>query len=397
MNSETFGTEPIALLNPLNRGLENGRAVDSARRSAIGSRIRGLENFGKVFAIRPGESVLILADPLLDPRVIEAVYALASSRGASCRAILERSTRVEKVPEEWMDAIGKADFVVSTWFNSVLDPYFVSLRRKGQRWVKITYFRNIELLESPQACFPLDVLGEILKATARKLPARGAFELRFFDEVGSDFRIQYTQEMRENLLTQNRWRGDVTAGQPGSYAQYVPLHGPNLWDRTTVKMNNEAAVQMSGVVYAQWAVGFDKPFNERIGIRFVSDQVVEVIGSAPEAAILRADLVGGRLIELGCGFNPAARRHDIYPAGSNAPGALHFGIDLPNPSRYIRLTMPDWEEPAVHHDLCMFDMSVVAGDQLIIDKGFLTALRDEEVVRSAAAYGDPLPLLEGAH
>jgi hypothetical protein len=45
----------------------------------------------------------------------------------------------------------------------------------------------------------------------------------------------------------------------------------------------------------------------------------------------------------------------------------------------------------------MFDMSVVAGDQLIIDKGFLTALRDEEVVRSAAAYGDPLPLLEGAH
>ena len=60
-------------------------------------------------------------------------------------------------------------------------------------------------------------------------------------------------------------------------------------------------------------------------------------------------LVGGRMIEGGgCGFNPKAPVHTVYPAGSNAPGVLHFGIDLAKPSDYIRKVMPDWEEPPVH-------------------------------------------------
>ena len=57
--------------------------------------------------------------------------------------------------------------------------------------------------------------------------------------------------------------------------------------------------------------------------------------------------LGGRLIELGCGLNPKAPRYTIYPAGSNAPGALHFGINLAHPSDYILRTMLQWEEPPV--------------------------------------------------
>jgi len=129
---------------------------------------------------------------------------------------------------------------------------------------------------------------------------------------------------------------------------------------------------------------------------FKDRKVIEVSGGSDEAAILREMLVGGTLIEGGgCGFNPKAPRNTIYPAGSNAPGALHFGIDLAKPSDYIRKVMPLWEEPPVHQDLVTFDTTVTAGANTIIDRGFLLALRDADVVEMAQRYGDPVDLLEG--
>ena len=96
----------------------------------------------------------------------------------------------------------------------------------------------------------------------------------------------------------------------------------------------------------------------------------------------------------GCGFNPKAPRHTVYPTGSNAPGALHFGIDLVKPSDYIRRVMPDWEEPPIHMDLITLDSTVHAGSNMLIDRGFLCALRDPNVVELAERYGDPIELLE---
>ena len=152
---------------------------------------------------------------------------------------------------------------------------------------------------------------------------------------------------------------------------------------------------MEGVLFPQWAVGFPRPFDERIAVEFEGDTIRRVQGVSPEAGILRDMLVGGRLIEGGgCGFNPKAPSQTIYPAGSNAPGALHFGIDLAQPSDYIRKIMPDWEEPPVHMDLVTFDSTVLAGDQALIDDGFLLALRDPSVVAMAERYGDPTEMLE---
>jgi hypothetical protein len=102
------------------------------------------------------------------------------------------------------------------------------------------------------------------------------------------------------------------------------------------------------------------------------------------------------LIELGCGFNPKAPRHTIYPAGSNAPGALHFGIDLARPSDYILRTMPQWEEPPVHMDLVALDSTVTVGDEPLIDGGFLCGLRDPAVRAAAEKFGNPVELLETA-
>ncbi|MES2282926.1 MAG: hypothetical protein V4542_16045 [Pseudomonadota bacterium] len=355
-----------------------------------------LENFQRTFAFGQGGKVLLLTDPLLDTRVADAVMGLARARGATVRQYMETSSQVTEVPELVKALVADADFVVSTWFCSIFDPFFIAQRAAGQRWVKITYFRDLDLLHTPQARFPAELVGEIIRATAQRYPAGKDFTVKFSDVRGTDFSIYYTPEMRQLLQAGNRWRGKMFADEPGCYVHYLPTHGPNLWDRTAHRNDAKAPVTMSGTLYPQWAVGFVKPFAEKIGCRFESDTIVEVTGESEEAHILREMLVGGRLIELGCGFNPKAPRHTIYPAGSNAPGALHFGIDLARPSEYILRTMPQWEEPPVHMDLVTLDSTVQVDGKSLIDAGFLTALRDPAVRAAAEKFGNPIELLETA-
>ena len=363
----------------------------------VGTRnyFQALDNFTRVFAFKPGDQVLILADSLLDMRVVDAVTGLAKARGAKVRVYIEPDTKCPAVPESVRPLVEQADFVVSTWFCSILDPFCIGMRKQGQRWVKITYFRDLDLLHTEQARFPIDLVGEITRATAARYPKGVDFDLRFTDSRGSDFKIHFTPEMRERQLGTNRWRGRMTADEPGCYVHYLPTHGPNFWDHNSVNNDLSVAVQMSGVLYPQWAVGFARPFSEKIGVHFDNDTVIEVTGVTEEAVILREMLVGSRMIEGGgCGFNPKAPRHTVYPAGSNSAGALHFGLDLAKPSDYIRKVMPNWEEPPVHMDLITLDSTVTAGDNVLVKDGVLAALRDSSVVELAARYGDPIELLE---
>lgn len=370
-----------------------GRAVDYPK-ADLASYVQALDNFHRVFAIRGGDHVVMLTDPLLDPRVVQAIQGLAKARGATFTAYMGHSTRYTRVPEEAKALLERANFVVSTWFASVCDPFCIGLRRdKGQRWIKITFFRNWDLLNTPQARFPIDLLGEIIRASSRLYPDAGEFDLCFSDTRGTNLKIHFTEAMRQQMKGNNRWRGHNFGDEDGCYVHYMPTHGPNLYE-TTMLGRAKGKVAMSGVVYPQWAVGFDKPFEEKIGVEFKSDEVIAVHGKSAEAQILREHLIGGTLEELGCGFNPKAPRFDIYPAGPNSPGGLHFGINGKKESEYLRRVIPNWEEPHIHTDLVTFDSTVTAGNGLVIEEGFLKSLRDPEVVKAASRYGDPIELLE---
>ncbi|HEX4885099.1 MAG TPA: hypothetical protein VFX05_13235 [Casimicrobiaceae bacterium] len=372
-------------------------AAPGAKRelAATADRFQALDNFFRVFAVRQGERVVMLVDPLLDRRVIDAVRGLAGARAASVEVYMAPSTRLPGVPDSVKPLLEQADFVVSTWFCSIEDPFNVALRRRGQRWVKITYFRDLDLLDTPQARFPVDLVGEIIRATARRFPQGEDFTLRFADRRGTDLAIPYTSAMRDAMFAGNRWRGRMCADEPGCYVHYLPTHGPNFWDSTAMRGDTDARIAIDGVLVPQAAIGFAQPFAERIEVVFRDRFVTEVRGHSDDARVLREMLVGGKLIEGGgCGFHPKAPRHVVYPAGSNAPGALHFGIDLPRPSDWIRRTMPDWEEPPVHQDLVTFDTTVTAGTTTVIEDGLLLALRDPAVVAAASRYGDPVALLE---
>lgn len=356
---------------------------------------QALDNFFQVFAVKRGETVLLLSDPLLDPGVVQALQGVCRSRGAELNVFMAAHTRLPAVPEEVKPLLRKAQFVVSTWFCSIEDPFNVALRKEGQRWVKITYFRDLDLLNTPQARFPLELLGEIIRATEKRFPVKRDFVLHFADPRGTDLRIPYSAAMRDSMFSSSRWRGKMIADEPGCYVHYLPTHGPNLWDSTAMKLSSSKELAINGVLYPQIAIGFERPFSEKIAVVFKDCVVTEVFGESPEAGVLREMLVGGKLIEGGgCGFNPKASRREIYPAGSNAAGALHFGIELCRPSQWILRYLPDWEEPPTHQDLVLFDATVNAGSTPIIENGFLCALRDPEVLEMAKYFGDPASLLE---
>ena len=123
----------------------------------------------------------------------------------------------------------------------------------------------------------------------------------------------------------------MTAEEAGAYVHWVPTHGPNVYDRTTLgkKMDRGATRNdVNGIVYPQSAVGFPKPFTEKIGVVFENDRIVEVRGHSEEAVILRDMLVGGRLIELErdateCGVRLGVKRvnrHDALVDRAEAGG-----------------------------------------------------------------------------
>lgn len=358
---------------------------------------QAIDNMISVFAIRPTDEVLFLTDPLLDRRVVDAIAGVARSRGVEPREFMAASTQVSSCPPEVRGLIEKATFVVSSWFCSVNDPLFLKWRREnGQRWVKITYFRNLDLLHTPQARFPIDLVGEIIRATARKYPKDHDFDMTFSCPRGSDLVIKFTPGMVRNMLANNRWQGKDKAIEDGCYVHFMPTHGPNIYDRVCFGRDPSAHGTMQGVIFPQWAIGFEKPFEENIAIEYKDDLVTKVVGKSLDAEILRDMLVGvdARLHELGCGFNPKYPRYKAYPAGSNAPGALHFGTDSNKPNEFLARRVPKWEEPHTHQDCVVFDMTVKVGNTALIDNGFLTALRDPEVIAAASRYGDPVELLE---
>jgi hypothetical protein len=361
----------------------------------IRNRFQAIANMNQVFAIQPGERVAFLTDPLLDRRVVDAITGIARAKGATVREFMWHSTRNTEILAEARPLVEDSDFVVSSWFASTGCPFANKMRREhGQRWVKITFFRDLDLLDTPQARFPVELVGEIIRATARMYPRETDFDMRFTDPRGSDLTIKFTPKMTENLLGITRWKGINTADAPGCYVHYLPTHGPNLYGFVAHKREAKAYAEMDGILYPQWAVGFPHPFEEKIGVEFKDDFIVKIHGKSNDADHLREYLIGGRLQELGCGFNPKAPRFQVYPAGPNSPGGLHFGCNGVKESAYLRRAMPNWEEPHIHMDFVTFDSTVTAGNTTLLDNGFLMSLRDEQVVAAASQYGDPVDLLE---
>src|SRR3954453_11652396 len=61
---------------------------------------QAIENMIKVFAVRPGEEMLFLTDPLLDRRIVDAITGVANARGVFPREYMAPTTQIMDCPEE---------------------------------------------------------------------------------------------------------------------------------------------------------------------------------------------------------------------------------------------------------------------------------------------------------
>ena len=81
------------------------------------------------------------------------------------------------------------------------------------------------------------------------------------------------------------------------------------------------------------------------------DMMIEVIQSAaPQAKAARVEsLAASTALRAALSGRWVLPDPTTYPAGSHAPGALHFGIDLVKPSDYITCLMPPVIRAAITH------------------------------------------------
>ena len=304
------------------------------------------------------------------------------------------TTQLHDCPTRRVPLVEKATFVVSTWFCSVNAPLFIKLRKeKGQRWVKITYFRNLDLLQTPQARFPVDLVGEIIRATARMYPTDHDFDMTFSDPRGTDLVIKFTPEMVKNLHTENRWRGKDKADEDGCYVHYLPTHGPNIYGRTCFRRDPQrASPTWAASSIPQWAIGFDKPFRDKVGIEY-KDGVVREGARQVDGGRDRARHAGRRRTRR-CTSSAAASIRNIRASRPIRRARTRRARCISAPTRTGRANsctrqVPRWEEPHTHQDCVVFDATVKVGNTTLIDNGFLMALRDPQVVKEAEQVRRP--------
>ena len=84
---------------------------------------QALDNFTRTFAFRAGDRVLLLTDPLLDPRVVDAVSGHARARGAVVRQYPTMPGAYKALLDAKVDAVIN-DYGQSRWYVKNNTPKF---------------------------------------------------------------------------------------------------------------------------------------------------------------------------------------------------------------------------------------------------------------------------------
>ena len=125
------------------------------------------------------------------------------------------------------------------------------------------------------------------------------------------------------------------------------------------------------------AAGYGTPV-EPVELRIADGEIVDVIGSDPVAARLRALFervpTAANVAELGLGLNRLCRRNGDYEEEKKAAGAAHLGIgsDIAYGGTF---------HCPVHLDLVLYDVSVVFDEQPVVTEGVLSP----EILAAGAA------------
>ncbi len=347
-------------------------------------------------AVREGETVTILTDTLIPDVVAEAVLAAVVEAGARPAVFT-----TEPPGLRWREgyepaaplraAVYGSDVVIQ--LKSVEAQTYPRLQETsciehGVRWVKVPAATMPEVLASPYARFPYDVMALMTQKIfeqwtwGARTPGPARKTIRVTAENGTDLTATYDPRYVVNT-------GFLPA--PLRAGQWNQLCGATVGIELFYDANG--VVVLDGLhgeeeYKALPPVGSDVVYPLSQPIRWIFEGKYATIEGGPEAEIMRriVDRAGTQaaraLCEIALGVNPKA------PLGSiptRHAGVTHYAIG----STRGRTPTPELEDAPVHTHGHIHMATVEVDGEPTIERGRLLVLDDPEVRATAAKHGDP--------
>jgi hypothetical protein len=190
----------------------------------------------------------------------------------------------------------------------------------------------------------------------------------------------------EEVRVQSRLGTDLTFHDLRVDTDNGPLAEPGMWSPFPYGGVNWYPGDTEGVAVIEESTVTGRPTTP-LRVHLSGNQVVGIDGG-PEAALVEAFSPSGYYLRHAfIGLNPKVRLGDApqFEREKHA-GAFYCGLDA--------LTAADRSGPGYAHCDCQFDVPTITVDgNLVVDDGYLVALRHEGVRNTAARFGDPDRLL----
>jgi hypothetical protein len=346
----------------------------------------------RIAHVQSGDKVVFIADRGVDMGVAHAVWGGVNSRGAHFHLCMVEEPTIWSVPELFEETVSKADIVFHCWpgGNGALAR---KLRKeKGQRWISMTYARDLDTFISQATLFPIELMAMLITKTFQRIDKGRDVLVRITDPKGTDLAFPISTKELAMMRKIPFWQGKLIADYPGARSTIPLTHGPNIFHSGM----GMAARSANGIVIPDSIAGFhgaysggfgDSAFAQPVKLHFENGKCSLVEGGW-EAQVVDGLIqgMGRELNEVGLGFNPKFPTDSgkiTGMAGSNHAGAVHIAVGVPGAAL----------GSAEHVDACLFQATLKVDDDIIIDRGRLTVIDDEEIRTMAKEYGDPNTIL----
>jgi hypothetical protein len=331
--------------------------------------VPGTSNLMEYLAVSADDELLVMAEYPVDPVVVAAIAAAGRAAGARVSTLLvepfspggtDRGSPSPVAVGAWQHATAVVSCV--WWAEVHTQPlFFTELGSLGVRLAALHQTATLGAFTTG-ARLPPPVFYETKARVLEQLV--GAEEVRVQTRLGTDFTMRGLRVDTDNgpLVDQGTWSP-------------FPYGGVNWYPSDA-----------SGVVAIEESTVTGRPVTP-LRIHLADNRVVDVDGG-PEAAFIQAFSPSGYYLRHAfIGLNPKVRLGSApqFEREKHA-GAFYFGLDA--------LAAADRGGPGYAHCDCQFDTPTITVDgKVVVDDGYLLALRHEAVRAAAARFGDPDRLL----
>ncbi len=355
--------------------------------------IEGIQNYVVNWAkIKKGENILIVADSLADPMVVDLTATVARAQKANVVVSWIEFNPIQaqgggKIIEA---ALKGTDKLLRFTFSLSHDKGTVEACQEfGLRMYGVANPTK-EFFASEAATFPIPLIIEISRETVQR--ARASKQVHITDDKGTDLWAEGRPEnwgcdIRPKDFEGNYLNWDYDTNLPGNYPMTFPgahtgLIPPENGNGVTVF----DAFSRIGICKTPLKLTFKDNYFIKVEGGDEADTLKSMIEGVPHANFF---------VEIMFGLHPKTRNIlDQKPIPNEAErraGNLHIGVG----NRRVMSMRPFKVTSKIqyHFDGFILNPTITIGDDVLVNKGRLTVLDSPRIRELAKEYGNPDKLL----